>query len=131
MRYDQLRRNDALRHYHALALASRLDAATPHQLVGYLYEELGQALAVAMAVLDRGESLVGEPNALRARSILVALAAGLDRERGGSLASTLGDVYRSMLKALASAIEQSDRAGIEELAAGVDALAESWKKIAA
>ncbi len=63
--------------------------------------------------------------------ILLALAAGLDQDRGGPLAKTLATVYRAMTGTLDTAVTGSKRDALIELRAGVATLAESWQKIAA
>jgi flagellar secretion chaperone FliS len=129
LRFGRPNPGDASRQYRALALSSRLEAASPHQLVGILYEELGKALDVLLAVEDRGGTLRDDPHADRARAILLALTAGLDLDRGGPLAVTLAIVYRAMTKTFGMAIVEADRAALAELRSGVAALAESWQKI--
>lgn len=122
---------DALRRYQALALSSRLESATPHQLVAILYEELAKALDVCLAVAARGGVLHLNEHADRAHSILIALAAGLDVDQGGTIAVSLATVYRAMSKTLATAIATNDAGSITDLQTGVSSLAESWQNIAA
>ncbi len=116
--------------YQALALSSALEAASPHQLVGILYDELGKALDVMLAAAARGLTLRGDRSADRARMILAALLAGLDFDRGGTLAASLAAVYRAMAAKLSAAILDTDRNALIELRAGAMTLGDSWAKIA-
>ncbi len=131
MQYGRPSPGDASRRYQSLALSSRLEAASPHQLVAILYDELATALDVLVAVAGKGGRLVHDPHADRARMILLALATGLDQDRGGPLAKTLATVYRAMTGTLDTAVTGSKRDALIELRAGVATLAESWQKIAA
>ncbi len=121
--------SEASRRYQALAMSSRLEAASPHQLVGILYDELAKALDVMFAVAASGGMLRADPSADRASTILAALTAGLDFDRGGELSASLASVYRAMAKKLAAAISQTDQDALIELRSGVLTLAQSWEKI--
>lgn len=130
MRYGRPSTADASRQYQVLALSSRLEAASPHHLVSILYDELEKALAVLLAIAKRGGTVCDDPNADRARVILLALTAGLDLDRGGALAATLASVYRAMSKTLSRTIKANDQKSLADLQAGVLSLGESWQKIA-
>ena len=86
--------------YKSLELASRVEGASPHALVGILYDELLRSLDVLGAALRQGREIAREPSAARARSILMALSASLNFDQGGSVAQTLGGVYRAMTRQL-------------------------------
>jgi flagellar secretion chaperone FliS len=131
VRYGRPSPGDASRRYQSLALSSRLEAASPHQLVAILYDELAKALDVLVAVAGSDGRLAEDPHADRARMILLALAAGLDLDRGGQIAMTLVTVYRAMKRTLDNAVTGSERDALIELRSGVATLAESWQKIAA
>jgi flagellar secretion chaperone FliS len=129
VRYGRPSPGDASRRYQALALSSRLEAATPHELVGVLYDELGKALDVLVVVAKQGGCLRNDPHADRARTILLSLSAGLDLDQGGQLAATLATVYRAMVKTLTTAVAISDCQALIEIRSGITTLAESWQKI--
>ncbi|RST31556.1 flagellar protein FliS [Sphingomonas ginkgonis] len=116
--------------YQTLSVASRIEAAGPHELVAILYEELLRALDVTRAAL-----LQGKPEALRqgrerASSILIALEASLDFERGGTLAPSLGRIYRSMQKELAAFGNEPRAERLEAVRKGVGDLLGAWVQIA-
>jgi flagellar secretion chaperone FliS len=115
--------------YKSLELASRVEGASPHALVAILYEELLRSLDVLGAALRQGRELAREPSAARARSILAALSASLDFDRGGSVAQTLGGVYRAMTRQLSEAIASGDGAKLNELRDGVATISESWQRL--
>jgi flagellar secretion chaperone FliS len=115
-------------HYRHLDLEGRLAAASPHQLVSILYESLDTSLAAAIMAYeqDKGAPLTIQMG--RARSILLALEAGLDFERGTELASTLAAIYRAMQRRLSDVSDYP--AALTEVQQGVSELARSWNALA-
>ncbi len=126
---SQIRVLAARNHYQALALSSRLEATGPHGLVAVLYEELLRSIDVMAAGLARGKELADEAHSDRARSILTALEASLDFERGATVAELLAGVYRAMQGQLRKTIAANDPLMLAELREGVTAIAESWNRI--
>jgi flagellar protein FliS len=116
-------------HYQSLALSSRLEATGPHGLVSVLYEELIRSIDVMSVGISRRKNLAEEPHSDRARSILTALDASLDFERGGAVADQLSSVYRAMQGQLRRSIAANDAAMLAQLREGVSAIAESWNRI--
>ncbi len=119
----------ARNHYLSLDLASRLEGASPHGLVAILYEELLRSLDVIAAALRQGRDVSREPNVERARSILVALTGSLDFDRGGTLAQTLAQVYRSMMGQLAIVVAEGDVDKLDELRDGVTDVGDAWRRL--
>jgi flagellar secretion chaperone FliS len=115
--------------YKSLELASRVEGASPHALVGILYDELLRSLDVLGAALRQGRDIAREPSAVRARSILTALSASLDFDQGGGVAQTLAGVYRAMTLTLSEAITSGDAAKLSALRDGVETISESWKRL--
>jgi flagellar secretion chaperone FliS len=115
--------------YQSLELASRVEGASPHALVGILYDELLRALDVLGAALRQGRDIAREPSAARARSILTALSASLDFDQGGGVAQTLAGVYRAMALTLSEVITAKDAAKLSELRDGVATISESWRQL--
>jgi flagellar secretion chaperone FliS len=115
--------------YKSLELASRVEGASPHALVGILYDELLRSLDVLGAALRQGREIAREPSAARARSILMALSASLDFDQGGGVAQTLAGVYRAMTLTLSEAITSGDAAKLSALRDGVETISESWKRL--
>lgn len=114
--------------YQSLDLASRMEGASPHALVSILYEELERALDIAIHAIASEQRITANSQIARAQSILIALESGLDLERGGELAETLGVIYRAMLRQLAKA--GHDSAKIGEVKTGIVEMARSWRAIA-
>jgi flagellar protein FliS len=119
----------AHRQYQALSIASRIESASPHELVTILYEELLRALEVTRAALSQGRSDAARSARERSASILVALDASLDLERGGEPARSLAQIYRAMQKELTRAVQDGDAAKLETLRQGVADLHSAWVQI--
>jgi flagellar secretion chaperone FliS len=115
--------------YKSLELASRVEGASPHALVGILYDELLRSLDVLSAALRQGRDIAREPSTARARSILTALSASLNFDQGGGVAQTLAGVYRAMTLTLSEATTKGDAAKLAELRDGVATISESWKRL--
>jgi flagellar secretion chaperone FliS len=115
--------------YKSLELASRVEGASPHALVGILYDELLRSLDVLSAALRQGRDIAREPSTARARSILTALSASLNFDQGGGVAQTLAGVYRAMTLTLSEAITKGDAAKLTELRDGVATISESWRRL--
>jgi flagellar secretion chaperone FliS len=118
----------AAERYRSLELSARMASATRYELVGILYESLDSALAAASAAVERDRTTVISIQLGRARSILVALEAGLDFESGGKLAELLASVYRAMQRRLGDVANQAE--AIDEVRSGVRDLSRSWSALA-
>ena len=113
--------------YQVLDLSSRMEGASPHRLVAILYEELQNALDSAIRARENGQDVAANSQMARAKSILAALEAGLDFDRGGDLATTLCGVYRAMQRQLATAGQDVEK--LAEVRAGVANIAQSWRAL--
>ncbi len=125
-------RQNALRarnRYQVLDLSSRMEGASPHRLVAILYEELQNALDGTIRARENGQDVAANSQMARAKSILAALEAGLDFDRGGELATTLCGVYRAMQRQLATAGQDVEK--LAEVRAGVENIAQSWRALIA
>lgn len=120
----------ATAHYRSLALTGQTESADPHTLVAMLYDELLLCLDVLVRRAERHRTLVGDEQAHRARSIILALRAGLDFGSGGQLALTLDSLYDALSRELEERLSAPDPLRLTELRAGVQSLAAAWRTIA-
>lgn len=125
--YHNANPSNARNRYKVLDLSSRMEGASPHRLVAILYEELENALDNAIRARRNRQDIAANTQMARAKSILAALEAGLDLDRGGELASSLCVVYRSMQRALAMSGQDVEK--LEEVRAGVADIAKSWRAL--
>ncbi|NBU84925.1 MAG: hypothetical protein EBS21_10130 [Sphingomonadaceae bacterium] len=100
-------------------------------MVALLYEELILALSLLAHAFRVGDQVKANGQFSRAATIINALEAGLDVERGGPLAETLAGVYRSARREIMQARTDQDSDRLDRLIAAFSDMSESWKKIAA
>ena len=75
--------------YQSVDLSSRLEGATPHQLVQVMYEELLKALDAMAFATARGDYVQRGQRQSKALAILTGLETSLDFEKGGEIAAGL------------------------------------------
>lgn len=120
----------ASQHYRMLDLQSRVASASPHGLVGLLYEELLRALDLITAKHAQGKVIAGNMQLSRALSIIVALEGSLDFANGGDLAPILHRIYHSAAGSLNEAARNNDIAKVDEISAAISNIAYAWKAVA-
>ncbi|WP_447758394.1 flagellar export chaperone FliS [Sphingopyxis fribergensis] len=115
--------------YRRLQHESRAAAADPVELVTMLYDELETAIGVLAAMVRQGQRVSATEPAHRARAILIGLDAGLDRDKGGDVATALSRVYRSMRRKLDDAVAANSAEGLTELLEGVLTISNAWRQL--
>jgi flagellar protein FliS len=118
-------------HYEAMSYSSRIEGASPHELVTILYEELILALTLLAFSMRAQDSMKTNAQFGRASGIIHALEAGLDHDLGGTLAESLSAIYRSARSEMMIARETGSPDRVERLAQAFSDMNDSWKKIAA
>ena len=119
----------AAANYGNLDATSRVAAASPHELVSILFEQLLLRLDRAKRSLDRGDMAAMLQSRARASDILNALEESLDFDNGGEIATALAIVYReaSNRSDSASGSEAGDKlVSAREMIAEI---AEAWAEI--
>lgn len=119
----------ASQHYRMLDLQSRIVSASPHGLVGLLYEELLRSLDLIVAKHAQGKVIAGNAHLAKALSIILALEGSLDFANGGDLAPVLNRIYRSAARSLNEAAKEDDIGKIEELRAAISDIAYAWQAL--
>jgi flagellar secretion chaperone FliS len=117
-------------HYRTLALKSRVESAGPHGLVALLYDELLAAIDLLVTRSGQQAKLAGSAPLTRAQSIIVALEASLDFDKGGELAAVLARIYRSARNNLAAAVMEDDGEKLQEIRDAVSNIAYAWQALA-
>lgn len=116
-------------HYQSVDLQSRIEGATPHQLVQIMFEELVKALdAMAVATRRRDFGQRGERQS-RALSILDGLETSLDFEKGGEIAHGLAGIYRETRRLVILAARDNDSEKVLRARAMVGEVASAWGSI--
>lgn len=114
--------------YSDVALASLIDGASPHRLVGILYDELLKTIDQLRVAMDRGMPQLAARSRTRAMTILAGLDSGLDLAAGGELAVTLRRFYRGTAQELART--DGEVSGLDRVRSSIAEVAESWRAIA-
>ena len=78
-------------HYKSVDLGSRIEGATPYQLVQLMYDELTKAIDAMAVAVRRGDYVQRGERQARALRILSGLETSLDFDKGGEIAASLAD----------------------------------------
>lgn len=119
----------ALRHYAAVDSGSRVEGATPHQLVRILFDELLLALDTAALALKAGDRHKCLDRQTRALAILHALETSLDFDQGGEIAISLATIYRETRRRTLEATVANDPSLMESAHGFIAEIASAWKQI--
>lgn len=115
--------------YQDIDVGSRLEGATPHQLVMVMFEELLKALD-EMAVAVRREDLLRRGRCQsRALGILKGLETSLDFERGGDIAEGLALIYREATRLILAGGKTNDAEAVSAAREMVGEIASAWDAI--
>ncbi|WHO38258.1 flagellar protein FliS [Sphingobium sp. AP49] len=120
----------AARRYAAVHSGSRIEGATPHALVKILFDELLIALDAAALAERNGDRIKVSDKQARAMSILFALEASLDFDKGGDIATGLAQIYRESRRLLLVGAKQRDAQPVDQARAMIGEIAEAWGQIA-
>lgn len=116
--------------YQSVDIASRIEGATPHQLVQVMYEELLKALdAMAVAVRRNDFGQRGERQS-RALAILSGLETSLDFDKGGEIAAGLVAIYREARRLVIAAGRENDANRVQQARDMLFEIATAWDAIA-
>ncbi len=131
MAYATLGRDPAAT-YRSIDIAGRTaEAADGHGLVELLYEECIRALRAAAWAAEHQRWPTKSERVTRATTILFALEAGLDFERGGEVSQTLANLYHGARQQVLQASLGSDPAPFREIADMLADVAGAWASVRA
>lgn len=115
--------------YQAVDLTSRVEGASPHQLIAIMFDELLKSLDAMTVAAGRRDFARLAAGQARALSIIGGLEASLDMERGGDLARNLANVYREAHR-LTLAAGRESKGELAQQARGIIAeIASAWSAI--
>lgn len=120
----------AASHYKNLELETRVQSASPHQLIQMLYEGTIERLLVAQGALGREDMATKGIMLGKAISILSGLRDSLNKEVDSDLPDNLDRLYEYMQFRLLEANRQNDPAMIDEVLALVRTVKSGWDEIA-
>jgi flagellar protein FliS len=98
----------ASRRYAAVDAGSKVEGATPHQLVKILFDELMLSIEASAIALRAGDGNKARDRQTRALTMLHALESSLDHQKGGEIAANLGVIYREVRRRVLSSVSSRD-----------------------
>lgn len=120
----------AKQRYQSVDIESQVEGASPHRLVGIMFEELMKAIEIMLAAQRAGNRVKMIDKQARAANILLGLETSLDFEKGGEIATNLAKVYRESRR-LVQQGGRENRPELVETARGyLEGIAEAWARIA-
>ena len=115
--------------YQNVDLSTRVEGASPHQLIALLFEEAVNALDALAAAAGRRDAPRVAMAQARALSIVGGLQASLDMEGGGDLARNLADVYREASRLIMAAGKASEPTFAAQARTMLAEIASAWDSI--
>ena len=115
--------------YQNVDLATRVEGASPHQLIALLFEEVLNALDAMLAAIGRRDTARVATAQARALSIVGGLQASLDIEGGGDLARNLADVYREASRLILAAGKGCEPMFAAQARTMLGEIASAWNSI--
>ena len=116
--------------YQTVDVESQIEGASPHRLIGILFEELMKAIDIMTAAQRAGNRVKMIDKQGRASTILLALETSLDFEKGGELAINLAQVYRECRRLVLQGGRGNDPESIEKARGYLSGIVEAWQQIA-
>jgi flagellar protein FliS len=115
--------------YQAVDLTGRIGGASPHQLIGIMFDELLKSLDAMTVAAGRRDYARLASGQARALSIIGGLEASLDMERGGDLARNLASVYREAHRLTLTAGRESRGELAQQARSMIAEIASAWEAI--
>ena len=109
--------------------SSRIAAASPHELVEILFEQLLLRIDRAARCVERGDMAGMFQSRAKASDILNALEESLDFDRGGEIATALAIVYREASNRLNAANGADAAPMLSSAREIVTEISEAWTEI--
>jgi len=115
--------------YRTIDMSSRVEGASPHRLVAVLFEEVLASIEAAQAAGRQDNFAKRAERQNRAISILHALEASLDFEKGGEIATGLSSIYREARRLIALPAQDGRYEAMEQARAMLADIASAWESI--
>jgi len=116
--------------YARVGVESSVMSATPHRLIGMLFDGAQTSIRAARLHMQSGD--VAEKGKAISRAIDIVnqgLLAALDHERGGELAERLEQIYDYVVRLLLQANLHNDEQRLDEAARLLEDIGSAWREI--
>lgn len=125
--YNKFRAGSAS--YKSIDISSRIEGATPHQLVQIMYEELLKTLDAMAFATSRGDYIQRGERQSRALAILTGLETSLDFDKGGQIARDLVAIYREARRLVIAGGREGEARTIVQVREMIQEIATAWEEI--
>lgn len=115
--------------YQSVDVESQVEGASPHRLIGILFEELMKSIEIMTAAQRAGNRAKMIDKQAHASNILLALETSLDFRNGGELALNLARVYRESRRLIQLGGRNNDPTLIEQARGYLAGIVEAWEQI--
>jgi flagellar protein FliS len=115
--------------YRNVDVTTRIEGASPHRLVGILFEELLTSIAETAAASRARDLVRRSETQSRSLVLLQALDSSLDFEKGGEIATMLASVYAEVRRLLLAGVRESNASHTDEARKLVAEIASAWDAI--
>jgi len=115
--------------YQAVDIESQVEGASPHRLIGILFEELMKAIEIMLAAQRAGNRAKTIDKQARSSTILLALETSLDFRNGGEIAINLARVYREARRLIQEGGRGDDPAMVERARDLLAGIVDAWEQI--
>lgn len=116
-------------HYRSVELESRIEGASPHQLVVIMFEELLKSIDAMAVAAQRGDYQQRIRRQSRAISLLHGLEGSLDFAKGGEIAEGLAAIYREARRLVLAGGRENDPKQILSARELLHEIASAWEQI--
>ena len=121
--------NTGLTEYMVTKNESALTDATPHKLIGMLFDGALESIAKATGAITSGDVAARGEAIGKAMTIVDNLRAMLDSERGGEISANLEQIYDYICRRLLQASSEQDPAILKEVAGLLREVKGGWDAI--
>ncbi|KTD67410.1 MULTISPECIES: flagellar export chaperone FliS [Legionella] len=115
--------------YKTIELQTRIDTASPHELINLLLQGARTHIATAQGNIDRNEIQEKGEHISKALSIIEGLKTSLNREQGGEIAENLLQLYGHIEFLLLKANLNNDKELLTQSNSLLAQLHEAWQRI--
>jgi len=119
-------RNNFAKAYSNTAVESAVSEATPHKLVELLYEGALKNLNLGKIFIQQKNYEKKAEHLNKALSIIAALQAGVDLDKGKDAAENFANLYRYCYEQVFKASSKNDVSLIDEVIELIKPIAEAW-----
>ena len=122
-------RNKALESYGEVSVRAGTAYADSVQLIQMLFDGFIDSLATAEGQIERNEIQEKGDSLSRAIRIVLGLQGSLDYERGGEIATNLGDLYDYCTRRLLHANLRNDIDAVREVNRLMSEIRDAWQQV--